>query len=555
MKFRNLSFVILASLFISFRAVYAAPVSQVDPGKVAGDVLQAVQQNGTVSIIVTLADSVSPVSSLEARESSVAQTQSAVLAVVGRPDFVVYDQYSHIPALVGVANTAAINTLAANPQVVAVNLNERIEGHTTDSVPALGANTVHSTMGLTGQGVRVAVLDSGIDTDHPALSDSIIAQHCFNQGGTFGDAVGDCPPGDTLESTSAEDQNGHGTNVSGIITSNGAVGGVGFAPDAQIIAVRVLDTNNSGWVSDWLAGLNWIIANQGTLQVDIINMSLGTNALHTSNCDASYLSVANAITQLRNMGITIFASSGNQGSSTSISAPACNSNVMAVGATYDINLGREPDSGTYNSLFGGSWPACADLATNLQTVTCFTNSNALIDIVAPGAQITSAYIGGGLGTYRGTSQASPTAAGIAALMLDFDPTLSPAEIENALKTTGTLVTDPKNNRQFPLINALAALTAITASEPGAAPNRNYFTTDTPTLTWTRIASAQSYVIEIANNIGFMGASATTVNSTIPSYTVPALEDGFYYWRVAACTGINGVGCGSYSFADTFTIDT
>ncbi len=123
-------------------------------------------------------------------------------------------------------------------------------------------------------------------------------------------------------------------------------------------------------------------------------------------------------------------------------------------------MGTEPDSGTYNSVFGGSWPACSDAATSVQTITCFTNSNATMDIVAPGARITSSGMGGGTSTYTGTSQASPTAAGIAALMLEANPSLTPAQIESYLESTGTTVTDPKNGLNFPLIDALAAVTAV-----------------------------------------------------------------------------------------------
>jgi subtilisin family serine protease len=152
--------------------------------------------------------------------------------------------------------------------------------------------------------------------------------------------------------------------------------------------------------------------------------------------------------------------------------PACLSGVVAVGATFDSDLGREPDSGTYQDVFGGSWPACANDTTNLQTITCFTNSNSVMDIVAPGARITASGMGGGTSTYMGTSQASPTAAGIAALMLQASPGLSPATIEATLKSTGTSVTDAKNGLSFPLINALAAVNAV-----------NTTFTDVPSTYW------------------------------------------------------------------------
>src|SRR5690606_34553974 len=123
---------------------------------------------------------------------------------------------------------------------------------------------------------------------------------------------------------------------------------------------RVLASSGRGSLSDTVAGLNWIIANQNALQVDVINMSLGSNFLYsnTAACDGDNPSMKAAVTQLRNMGVVIFASSGNAGSSTAMSAPACITGVISVGATYDSNLGREPDAGTYNSNFGGLWPAC-----------------------------------------------------------------------------------------------------------------------------------------------------------------------------------------------------
>jgi subtilisin family serine protease len=158
--------------------------------------------------------------------------------------------------------------------------------------------------------------------------------------------------------------------------------------------------------------------------------------------------------------VTVFASTGNQGSATQIAAPACLSGVIGVGATFDGNLGREPDSNTWNDNWGGSWPACFNATTSLQTIVCFTNSNAMMDIVAPGVWITAPYPGGGTASFAGTSQASPTAAGIAALLLQARPGLTPSQIETYLKSTGTQVTDPKNGLQFPLINALSAVQAV-----------------------------------------------------------------------------------------------
>lgn len=87
--------------------------------------------------------------------------------------------------------------------------------------------------GVTGAGVRVAVLDTGIDTDHPDLISDIAAQHCFCSGLLFG-----CCPNLGNEDVSAEDDQGHGTSVAGIITSAGVQAPLGVAPDAKIVAVK-----------------------------------------------------------------------------------------------------------------------------------------------------------------------------------------------------------------------------------------------------------------------------------------------------------------------------
>ncbi len=494
-----------------------------DGDKLGAGVAAAAAEPEGVRVIISLRPPAAggAVGSREAA-AAVAAAQAEVIAETPglTPDY----RYSHVPALVATVTEDELAALQTNPDVLYVQVDERTIAHTVDSVPALGANIVHSTYGITGAGVRVAVLDTGVDTDHPYIAGSIVAQQCFNQGSPFG--AGDCPPSGTITGISAEDGNGHGTNVTGIITSNNATY-KGFAPDSEIVAIRVLGSNNSGWVSDWVAGLNWIIANQGALQVDVINMSLGTFTLYSGNCDAQNPATANVLAQINALGIVVFASSGNQGSATMLASPACNSHVIAVGATYDANLGAEPDTGTYNSLFGGSWPACADAATNLFKITCFTNSNAMLDILAPGARISNAYLNGGLATYRGTSQASPTAAGIAALMLDANPSLTPAQIESIMKSTGTPVTDGKNGLTFPAINAQDVIEYF-IPQLSFPLNNSVLASVQPAFTWTNILGASSYEIQI----GKTSPPTTLYSATTNTFTLPwQLLPGEYYWRV------------------------
>jgi hypothetical protein len=371
--------------------------------------------------------------------------------------------FTHVPAIAGTLSREGLEIVRHLNGVQYVQLDERGGGALAQAVPSTGADKVRTALGIRGKGVRVAVLDSGASTTHPAIADSIVAQHCFTSSG--------CPPNDTNEGTSAEDDENHGSNVTGIITSNGTGGlSFGYAPDSEIVAVKVLDRGGRGWVSDWVSGLDWVYDNLGDLKVRIINMSLDTDAMYASAaaCDAAQPALASAAAQLTIAGVTLFASSGNAGSTQTMSAPACNTGFIAVGATYDASLGKQPEAAdTYQALFGSPWPDCSDTTTSTSTVTCFTNTGGKrLDLLAPGAILTSAGNGTSNTNYRGTSQASPSVAGVAALMLECNPALQPATILDILKATGQSVTDARSGNAFPLIRAEAAVRQACPADAG-----------------------------------------------------------------------------------------
>jgi subtilisin family serine protease len=345
------------------------------------------------------------------------------------------------------------------------------------SVPLIKANNVHvSPYTYTGSGVTVAVIDTGIDTDHPDLANDIVAQRCFLP-------AGKCPSSlsSETESNNAEDDQGHGTHVAGIVTSP-----VGVAPNAKIVAVKVCDSGGSCVVSDSIAALNWIRANLNTQPVQIINMSLGMNKYNdTGACESSEPSYNTAVNLLVDKGVTIFASSGNDGYSTHIGRPGCFSNTIAVGATYksedycwkkekqvngDLvcteykslsfcdNWKWEKLAGVWNLICNNPSPSC--ISADIDQVACFSNSNNLVDVLAPGAMIVSSKKDGGTKEKYGTSQATPMAAGVAALMLEANPTLTQAQIRTVLKDTGKPIVDTRNSLTFPRIDVLAAVNKI-----------------------------------------------------------------------------------------------
>lgn len=376
------------------------------------------------------------------RRAVIAAAQDRVLAA-GAAGFTLHHRFHGVPGLAGEIDAAALERIRRQPGVKRIDLEQPAHADLAQSVPLIKADLVRA-LGYRGQGMTVGVIDTGIDTDNVDLSDNIEAQACLclANGGC-------CPNGHTTQfgPGSAEDDNGHGTHVSGIITSKGVVAPIGVAPDANIVMIKVLDaTGSTCCMSDIVAALDYIHDSQPT--VDSINISIGSTALYGGDCDnvdATAMSLRDAIVALRVAGVPVFVSAGNSASSSSMSSPACIAAAVSVGATYDANVG------------GVGFSLCTDATTAADKIACYSNSDASTNVFAPGGAITSTWRTGATATLYGTSMASPHAAACAALIKQADPTLGAAAIETALEATGKPITDPRNNLTFPRIDCLAAL--------------------------------------------------------------------------------------------------
>ncbi len=239
--------------------------------------------------------------------------------------------------------------------------------------------------GIDGTGVNVAVLDTGIDTDHPELSDSIVGCETFVAG------------------TTCEDDHGHGTHVSGIITANGVDSiAKGVAPGAGIYMYKVCDASGSCYESDMMAAMEAAVLTDAK----VMSISIGGGNFSGENCDSDPL--AAKVNWVASQGITVAVASGND--QYYVSSPACASGAVAVGAVDKNGLMA------YLSNFG---PA--------------------LDIVAPGVDIYSSIIDG-YASWSGTSMSAPHVAGTAALVLDANPSLIVNEVKTALYETA----DPIN---------------------------------------------------------------------------------------------------------------
>jgi MYXO-CTERM domain-containing protein len=430
--------------------VSEAPVARA--AHVAEEARAQIERAGSAAVIVALEE---PGGEGDARRAAIAERQEGALRGVAS-GLRLHHRFQHAPMFSATLTAEGLRALRMQPFVRSIGLDPRGRGALAVTVPALGALAVHHNQGYTGKGITIAVLDSGVDVNHPDLAGKVVAQHCFTHGA--------CPPGATDEGTEAPDGEGHGTSVAAVAASMGAIGPTGFAPDAKLVSVRVLDDHASGYLSDWIAGLEWVRANLAAQPVQIVNMSVGTTQLFEGACDSdpqspAFALMASTAAQVVAAGVTVFASSGNQGSQTSLSSPSCTTNVIAVGATYGRDVGPQPWQGSFADHFGSSFSGCSDAQTGLDVITCFTNSGPRLDIVAPGGLVFTSYPGNNIGYWFGTSQASPTAAGTAALMLQANPSLTPARIAALLASTGHPLVDAKNGSTYPRIDALAAVRA------------------------------------------------------------------------------------------------
>lgn len=397
-------------------------------------VLAALETKPTTNVLITLRDpaGAAGLSPASAAAQQVIKTQKdGVLAGVTASEFAPVREYDALPILAGELTKTGLAKLRSHPDVASVTVDGVGEIATDTSGPLIHAPEVHD-VGFTGEGVVVAVLDTGADINHPDLADDIVFQACFAR---------DC---DELPDP-GQDEHGHGTNVTGIITSKGTIAPLGIAPDADIAVYRVLSRSGFGSFSDWIAALNDIISNHP--EVKVINMSLQSR----NNCPSPALTTA--ISTLRDMGVATFIASGNHGVKDELTVPACVEEAISVGAVYDSNIGS----------VNGWKSECSDPTTDTDQVTCWSDSDDSLDLLAPGARETSTGLGGETITYMGTSQAAPHAVAVAAMLFQAFPDLSVDELETRMEATGKLLTDnlddedPETNRTTPRVDARVAL--------------------------------------------------------------------------------------------------
>jgi subtilisin len=310
---------------------------------------------------------------------------------------------------------ATAQDLAGSPTVQSVEADVRV-GLAAQALPT-GVNRANAdaspTAAINGRdqrvGVDVAVIDTGVDFDHPDLNVFRAgSRNCFQQ------------------APNANDQNGHGTHVAGTVGAlDNHIGVVGTAPGARIWPVRVLGPTGGGSMSEVICGIDYVTAHAD--QIDVANMSLGSpGGRDDGNCGRTYRDAMHqAICASVAAGVTYVVAAGNSSRDAAGFSPASYDEVVTVSALADFN-GRPG---------GGAAATCRPDVDD--TFAGFSNHGRDVDLIAPGVCIRSTWMGGGYATLSGTSMASPHVAGAAGLYLARNPAASPAAVRAALRTAGT----------------------------------------------------------------------------------------------------------------------
>ena len=368
----------------------------------------------------------------------------------------------------------AIDNLKHNPLVISVDPDFEVKALDLGADTQIRANQVWTS--ATGQGVSVAILDTGTDTTHPEFSGRIALCHS-----------------EITNTNTCEDQNGHGTHTAGIAGAAGVnTNAKGVAPAVSLYIDQVLDSTGSGSISGVIAGIDYVTAHGAK----VISMSLGTNPISRSqpNCDTAIPSLTTAINNAVSAGVTVVAAAGNSGKQ-GVGAPGCISSTIAVGAV---------DSTDTIASFSSVGGPMADHG-----------------IVAPGVNIFSSYVGGGYATLSGTSMATPHVSGTIGLMLQSNPTLTPAQVKNTLFSTACTSTTspscptgtvPNTVYGYGRIDALRAFNAV------APPAPDFAISSSPTSLTIPAGTSAGSTITVSSLNGFSGTVSLATFTSDPSVT-------------------------------------
>lgn len=328
--------------------------------------------------------------------------------------------YKYIPAIAADLPEQAIENLKKNNKIACIEPDYEVstlEEIVTWGITRIGAPLVH-TNGNKGAGINVAIIDTGINYNHPDLRD--------NYRGGYDFVNDDIDP---------LDDNGHGTYCAGIIAAaDNNVGVIGVAPEANIYSLKTVNSTGSGSISDLIAAIEWAIETHEDADtsndIQIISMSQASKSRVTA--------LEAVCSQAYDSGILLVAAAGNdgniEGAGDSVVYPGAYSSVIAVAAIDSLNK---------RASFSSTGPA--------------------VELTAPGVNVLSISYQDGLTSLNGTSMACPHVAGTAALVLAANPSFTNDKVRDRLAQTATDLGTPGRDKLYGygLVNAEAAAAACT----------------------------------------------------------------------------------------------
>lgn len=280
-------------------------------------------------------------------------------------------------------------------------------------------------MGLTGKGVGVAVLDTGIFR-HRDFDDRIIG---------FADMVS--------HRSVPYDDCGHGSHICGIIGGSGAASDGryrGMAPGCSLVVVKVLDRRGNGYASDVIEGISWILRQKERLGIRILNISVGSCGKRGMNENSA---LVKAVNRAWDAGLVVVVAAGNNGPKRmSITTPGISRKVITVGCSDDNT----------EVMVGGH--RMVDYSGRGPTVACICKP----DVVAPGSRVVSC--ANRIDKYAiksGTSMSTPIVSGAIALLLEKYPTISNRDVKLKLMESSTDIGLPRNQQGWGLLNVKSFL--------------------------------------------------------------------------------------------------
>ncbi len=325
-------------------------------------------------------------------------------------EFNIKDVYSIIPGFSAKMSKKQIKALAGLGDTIQIEPDLEVKAFLDKSTAWFGVQKARTDFSVDGNAdgnpatyskddIVIAIIDTGIHATHQDLdSGKVLACKDF---------VNNQP--------TCYDDNGHGTHVASIAAGEGQANPAytGVAPGAALVGVKVLNSAGSGFTSTIISAVNWVVQNKAVYGIEAMNLSLGSAGC-SNGSDSLSLAINNAVSN----GIVAAVAAGNSGPKTcTIGSPGAAQNAITVGAMTDVG-----ELGFSMASFSSRGPTA--------------DNRIKPDVVAPGVSITAASrTTNGYTTFSGTSMATPFVAGVVALMLDANPSLTPADVKSKIMGT------------------------------------------------------------------------------------------------------------------------